>query len=74
MRGHRGLDAAEADEERCEEEVDRREDALDDRADDDAPSNLHIALGVCSSSPWIAWPGSGLAVCRIAAALGVPGR
>ncbi len=27
-------DAAEAEEERCEEEVDRREDALDDRADD----------------------------------------
>lgn len=38
-------DAAEAEEERCEEEVDRREDALDDRADD-APSSLHVVLGV----------------------------
>ena len=39
-------DAAEAEEDRCEEEVDRREDALDDRADDDAPSRLHVVLGL----------------------------
>jgi cytochrome b561 len=34
------------DEEQCEEEVDRREDALDEKADDDAPSKLHIVLGL----------------------------
>jgi cytochrome b561 len=38
-------DAADAEEERCEEEVDRREDALDDRADGSA-STLHVVLGL----------------------------
>jgi cytochrome b561 len=37
-------DAAEAEEERCEEEVDRREDALDEEADG-GPSGLHVVLG-----------------------------
>jgi cytochrome b561 len=38
-------DAAEAEEERCEEEVDREEDAFEE-ANEDRPSDLHIALGV----------------------------
>ena len=38
-------DAAEAEEERCEEQVDREEDAFKD-ANEDRPSDLHIALGV----------------------------
>jgi len=33
------------DEERCEDELDRREDALDDAADD-SPSGLHVVLGL----------------------------
>jgi cytochrome b561 len=47
------LDAAEAEEERCEEEVDRQEDALDARADD-SPSTLHVVLGVLILSMGVA--------------------